>query len=157
MFYRIQVSATHLGNSQRGKEGADGFLVFAVVLSWDVGGALSLSGSGVRMSGRLGRNECCLIRRIRLVLLLTNISSVRPGQILRDGLVLSIGRSLTLVEHHHLLHEVLLVVLNVARGHVQHVKEVLLHKEVQLFLIALDHFFAHQIIVFFLVLGRLRK
>ena len=37
---------------------------------------------------------------------------------------------LDLVENHHLLNEVLLVVLDVARGHAQHVDKVLLHEQV---------------------------
>ena len=40
--------------------------------------------------------------------------------------------SLDLIKDHHLLNEVLLIVLDVARGHVQHVNEVLLHHEVEM-------------------------
>ena len=70
--------------------------------------------------------------------------------------MLSVGRRLNLVEDHHLLHKVLLVILNVARGHVQHVEKVLLHQEVQLLLVALN-LFADHLIVVSLILGRLGK
>lgn len=69
--------------------------------------------------------------------------------------------SLDLIEDHHLLDEVLLIVLDIARGHIQHVNEVLLHHEVEVLRVVFQKIGLESLCLAFrvvpLFLRRLRK